>query len=104
MLLPTKHPVLPGTRQPTCESVIEAEGMGFFMTTAQSIAQRVTALPEDAQQEVLDFVEFIETRKAGQGVKQDATAWSNLSLASAMRGMEDEESPYTLSDLKESFQ
>ncbi len=74
------------------------------MTTAQSIAQRVTSLPEDAQREVLDFVEFIETRKAGQGAKQDDAAWSALSLASAMRGMEDEESSYTLDDLKERFQ
>lgn len=74
------------------------------MTTAQFIAQRVTSLPEDAQREVLDFVEFIGTRKFGQGGKSDDAAWSNLSLASAMRGMEDEDSPYTLDDLKERFQ
>jgi hypothetical protein len=73
------------------------------MTTAQAITQRVMSLPEDAQREVLDFVEFIETRKAGQSERQDDAAWSMLSLASAMRGMEDEESPYSLSDLKESF-
>ena len=73
------------------------------MTTAQAIVQRVMSLPEDAQREVLDFVEFIETRKIGQAERQDDAAWSMLSLASAMRGMEDEESPYTLSDLKESF-
>jgi predicted DNA-binding antitoxin AbrB/MazE fold protein len=30
-------------------------------------------------------------------------AWSRFSLASAMRGMEEEESPYTLDDLKETF-
>ncbi len=74
------------------------------MTTAQFIAQRVTSLPEDAQREVLDFVEFIELRKSGQGVKQEDATWSELSLASAMRGMEDEDSPYTLDDLKERFQ
>ena len=61
------------------------------------------SLPEDAQREVLDFVEFIETRKNGRAERQDDAAWSMLSLASAMRGMEDEESPYSLSDLKESF-
>jgi hypothetical protein len=73
------------------------------MTTAQAIVQRVMSLPEDAQREVLDFVSFIETRKTQQAERQENAAWSTLSLASAMRGMEDEESPYTLSDLKESF-
>jgi hypothetical protein len=73
------------------------------MTTAQVITERLMSLPEDAQREVLDFVEFIETRKGARSERQDAAAWSELSLASAMRGMVDEESPYTLSDLKESF-
>jgi hypothetical protein len=73
------------------------------MTTAQAIAQRLTSLPEDAQREVLDFVEFVESRRTGQTETSEDAAWSALSLASAMRGMEDEESPYTLGDLKESF-
>lgn len=73
------------------------------MTTAQAIVERVMSLPEDAQQEVLDFVEFIGSRKTTSSERQDDAAWSMLSLASAMRGMEDEESPYSLSDLKESF-
>jgi hypothetical protein len=73
------------------------------MTTAQAIAERVMSLPEDAQREVLDFVEFIETRKTGPSERQDEASWSILSLASAMRGMEDEDSPYSLDDLKESF-
>ncbi len=74
------------------------------MTTAQAIVQRVMSLPEDAQRQVLDFVEFIETRATGQPESQDDAAWSALSLGAAMRGMEDEESPYTLDDLKEKFQ
>ena len=74
------------------------------MTTAQVIVQRVMSLPEDAQREVLDFVEFIETRRVGEGTTQEDAAWSALSLASAMRGMEDEESSYTLDDIKERFQ
>jgi hypothetical protein len=73
------------------------------MTTAQVIAQRLSSLPEDAQREVLDFVEFVESRRVGQSQRQEDAEWSALSLASAMRGMEDEESPYTLGDLKESF-
>lgn len=74
------------------------------MTTAQSIVQRVMSLPEDAQREILDFVEFIETRMAEQSRPLEDAAWSAMSLASAMRGMEDEESAYTLDDLKERFQ
>ena len=66
------------------------------MTTAQAITERLKALPEDSQKEVLDFVEFIESRKAKQEESPDDTAWSMLSLTSAMRGMEDEESLYTL--------
>ena len=53
------------------------------------------ALPEDAQREVLDFVEFIKTRNVGQIERQEESAWSALSLASAMKGMEDERSRHT---------
>ena len=73
------------------------------MTTAQAVVQRVMSLPGDAQREVLDFVEFIEARKSGQTEREDDATWSSQSLAFALRGMEDEESPYNLSDLKESF-
>ena len=56
------------------------------MTTAQAIVQKVMALPEDAQREVLDFVEFIKTRNVAQIERQEDVLWSTLSLASAMRG------------------
>ena len=46
--------------------------------------------------EVLDFVEFIKSRS-----REENAVWSELSLASAMRGMEREESLYTLKDVKE---
>jgi len=72
------------------------------MTTAQAILERLKDLPDSAQQEVLDFVKSLESRWAEIAQEEDV-AWSNLSLASAMRGMEDEETPYTLADLKESF-
>lgn len=70
------------------------------MTTTQAIAQCIEELPEVARREVLDFVEFLRARNA---VDNDAGAWSAFSLASAMRGMEDDSSPYTAGDLKESF-
>lgn len=72
------------------------------MTTAQAILERLKDLPDSAQQEVLDFVKFLESRRSELAQEEDV-AWSDLSLASAMRGMEDEETPYTLADLKESF-
>ena len=73
------------------------------MTTVQVIAQHIEALPEDARREVLDFMEFLEY-KAKPSVKHEGDeAWSPFSLASAMRGMEDEFSPYTTADLKEAF-
>jgi len=73
------------------------------MTTAQAIVEQLPSLPEDAQAEVLDFIEFIKTRKVGEGERRDDAEWATFSLASAMRGTEDEQSPYTLDDLKESF-
>lgn len=72
------------------------------MTTAQAILERLKDLPDSAQQEVLDFVKSLESRRAELAQEEDV-AWSDLSLASAMRGMGDEETPYTLADLKESF-
>ena len=73
------------------------------MTTAQAIAQHVEALPEAAQREVLDFVEFLESRTKPRLVRDADADWSAFSLASAMRGMEHEPSPYTVADVKESF-
>jgi hypothetical protein len=73
------------------------------MTTLQTIARHLEALPEADQREVLYFVEFLESkRRPEMEGKSDAT-WSAFSLASAMRGMEDEPSPYTVADVKESF-
>lgn len=73
------------------------------MTTAQAIAQHIEALPESAKQEVLDFVEFLASKARPGVVRESDAGWSAFSLASAMRGMEDESSPYTVADVKESF-
>lgn len=72
------------------------------MTTAEAIFAEVRSLPDDVQTEVLDFVEFLRLRHGEEdGPEPD---WSRVSLISAMRGMESEESPeYTESDLKEVF-
>ena len=73
------------------------------MTTSETIVQRLKSLPAYAQREVLDFIEFLESRQREHRVREDEFAWSAFSLASAMRGMEDEETPYTLADLREAF-
>jgi hypothetical protein len=74
------------------------------MTTAERIHQYIQKLPESLQIEVLDFVEYLLLKEERKTVQQDELAWSNLSLALAMRGMEDEDTPtYTTADLKEVF-
>ncbi|MDY7032409.1 MAG: DUF2281 domain-containing protein [Thermodesulfobacteriota bacterium] len=69
------------------------------MSLAETIIKHVQALPESKQIEVLDFVEYLRSKAE----KQEITDWTDLSLSSAMRGMEDEQTPYSLNDLKESF-
>lgn len=73
------------------------------MSTAEAIIDRLKGLPDSAQREVLDFVEFLAARRAESDAREEDLAWSRLSLAAAMRGMEDEEELYTLDDLKERF-
>ena len=69
------------------------------MSLADKIINNVKALPVSKQIEVLDFIEYLRVKTD----RQENTGWSDFSLSSAMRGMENEESPYSLNDLKESF-
>ena len=64
------------------------------MTVTEKVMQHVNTLPEDARSEVLDFVEYLESKSA-------KTNWSEFSLSHAMRGMESEASLYSLNDIKE---
>ncbi len=73
------------------------------MTTVQAIIQHLEYLPNSMQREVLDFVEYLEFRRQVPSVRKEDATWSDFSLSSAMRGMEEEETPYTLADLKESL-
>ena len=66
------------------------------MSLEEKIIQHIQELPEAKKAEVLYFVEYLRN-------KTNERDWSDFSLASAMRGMEDETSPYSLEDLKESF-
>jgi len=63
------------------------------MSVAKQIIQHVNNLPESVQSEVLDFVEYLES-------KSERTNWSEFSLAQAMRGMESEKELYSLKDIK----
>ena len=69
------------------------------MSIAERININVKRLPESKQIEVLDFVDYLKSRAE----KEEYKEWNDLSLSSAMRGMEDEQSPYSINDLKESF-
>ena len=73
------------------------------MTTVERITRHLQTLPESVQRKVLDFVEFLKSRRKISKDREEDAIWTDLSLRSAMRGMEDENSPYTLADIKESF-
>lgn len=72
------------------------------MTTQEAIVRSLEPLGEAEKQEVLDFVEFIEARRREGPPPDEDAAWSVFSVASAMRGMEEEATSYALADLKES--
>jgi hypothetical protein len=62
------------------------------MSTVEKISLHVRALPEQLQDEVLDFVEFLKS-KSELDDENDDRGWNEFSLAQAMRGMEDEDWP-----------
>lgn len=69
------------------------------MNITETIIETMKEFPESKQIEVFDFVEYLRQKTE----KEADRSWSSLSIASAMRGMEDEESPYTINDLKEIY-
>ncbi|MBK9007969.1 MAG: DUF2281 domain-containing protein [Anaerolineae bacterium] len=66
------------------------------MVMNQTIQNYIEKLPASYQETVVDFLEFLLSKAE----RQEELEWSRFSLASAMRGMEDEPSEYTLDDLK----
>ncbi|MDP3030146.1 MAG: DUF2281 domain-containing protein [Deltaproteobacteria bacterium] len=69
------------------------------MSLTEKIIENVKALPESKQMEILDFVEYLRAKTE----KEERKEWTDFSLTSAMRGMEEEKSPYSMDDLKEIF-
>ena len=69
------------------------------MNLSEKIINNVKILPESKQIQILDFVEYLKLKIE----KEEQKEWKDFSLSSAMQGMEDEESPYSLNDIKETF-
>ena len=69
------------------------------MSVEKIIIQYINELPEHEKAEVLDFIDFLKTRGQRKAFKE----WTDFSISSAMRGMEAEDMPYSVDDLKESF-
>jgi len=65
------------------------------MSIAEAIIKDVQALSESKQAEVLDFVQYLRSKAE----KQELKDLVDFSLSSAMRGMEDEEVPYSINDI-----
>jgi hypothetical protein len=75
-----------------------------IMNVAEKIDKQVRRLPEQTQAEVLDFVEYLLTKTEQKPVRDEEQEWTRMSLASAMRGLEEESEPeYTEADLEERF-
>ncbi|MFQ5604627.1 MAG: DUF2281 domain-containing protein [bacterium] len=75
------------------------------MTTAQKLSKQIQQLPEPSRKEVLNFVEFLLSKKRQQA-RQEDLEWFDLSLASALRDLEEDANgpTYTESDLIEKWQ
>jgi hypothetical protein len=67
------------------------------MSLEDKIIRHIHELPELEKAEVLDFIEYLRSKTVERVL-------SEFSLSSAMRGMENEVSHYSLEDIKESFQ
>ena len=72
------------------------------MALSEEILEHLEKLPEPFQAEVLDFVEYLES-KISRGNRKDSEDkdWSKFSLSLAMQGVEDDCSLYSIEDIKE---
>jgi hypothetical protein len=74
------------------------------MAITDKIQEGVQQLPTALQAEVLDFVQYLLVKTKRSSQEDEEELWSEVSLASAMRGLEDEDLPqYTTADLKVIF-
>lgn len=64
------------------------------MTLEEKIISQVHELPDAKKAEVLEFVNYLK-------LKNNDKDFSGFSLSSSLRGMENEDTPYSLDDIKE---
>jgi len=57
------------------------------MNLSEKILTTVASLPESKQAEVLDFVEYLKLKME----KEESGNWNSFSIASAMRGIKNED-------------
>jgi len=67
------------------------------MNLSENILTAAASLSESKQLEALDFIEHLKSKI------ETTRTWNNFSVATAMRDMENEDSNYLLTDLKETF-
>ena len=74
------------------------------MVVTEQINSKLQKLPALYQQEVLHFVEFLSQKAMRGEAENEENLWADFSLAQAMRGLEDDDTPeYTEADLKEQW-
>ena len=73
------------------------------MSDIEKLIHTVEQLSTDLQAEVLHYAEYLWHKAQGANDDAESNEWSALSLAAALRGMENEDTDYTLADLKERF-
>lgn len=73
------------------------------MVITERIQKYVLQLPTSLQSEVLDYVEYLLAKTKHETNREENGSWSDLSLSAAMRGMENEASGYSVSDIKVDF-
>lgn len=70
------------------------------MLLNRTIQTYLEKLPSSYQEEVIDFLAYL----LAKAEREQDQEWSDMSLAYAMRDMEDEPSEYTIADLKVVYQ
>jgi len=75
------------------------------MIVRDQITDRLQKLSPSLQRKVLDFIDFLEHGAAQRHDASEDADWTKFSLAQAMNGLEDEDSPeYSEADLIEKWQ
>jgi hypothetical protein len=74
------------------------------MNTVEKIIEHPKTMPDSERNEVLDFVEYLRTPARPRKRSEEVSQWGQFSLESAMRGIEEEPSPYDIDDILEHFQ